>query len=130
MRAGELDLEHDAFLRDMPALHLDVKVRRRAEHRLVITAHAVETFMAFGPGRVVVEPAGAERRHETVEVVRVFESDVFLDLPHPASCRRVHGSPFFAPLCSRRPRNSSCPRRAPPIPGSRSRLARSPGLEN
>ena len=70
----------------MPMLHLDVKVRRRAQHRLVIAADAVEPFVALGPGRVVIKPIGSEGRYETVEIVRVLESDVFLDLPNPASC--------------------------------------------
>src|SRR5439155_19094209 len=91
MSAGKIDLDHVAIFAYMPVLHLDVQVRGRAQHRLVIAAHAVETIMALGPGRVVIEPIGPERRHETVEIVGILESDVFVDLPYPPSCSRVHG---------------------------------------
>src|SRR2546423_3838509 len=91
MRARQLDLEHDGILRDMAVLHLDVKVGRRAQQRLVVGADPLETLVVLGPRRVVIESAGAERRHETVEIVRVLASDVFLDLPEATSCRRVHG---------------------------------------
>jgi len=76
------------------ALHVDVKVRRGLQERLVVAADSVEALVVLGPRFVVVEAGRAEGGHQTVEIVRVLQPDMLFNLPQAACCQGFHVSPY------------------------------------
>ena len=94
VRSRDRALEHDDVVGDMTMLWFDVEIRHRAHQLTVIGPNAVLTPKVLVPRFVVVRRLRPERLHHCVEVVKVLEFDVPIDLlevirPHCFDRHRV-----------------------------------------
>src|SRR5581483_9463611 len=95
MAATDDDLENDRYVARVASLHIDLQVRLRAQQRRIERAHAVAADIIAVPWFVVVTRRAAERRHDAVEVVPVFQPHMLVDKLKPAQfplVGRGHGA--------------------------------------
>jgi hypothetical protein len=79
MRTADDDLHHYTLGCNVTVLHLDCRVRQRAQQLGVVRAHSVAADAVVAPWPIVVSCVWTERRHHSVNVEGVLAPDVFID---------------------------------------------------
>jgi hypothetical protein len=79
MRAANDDLDQNGLVRDVLALYIDLQIRQRTHELRVETPDSIGTLIMFVPGFVVIVGGVAEGAKDCVQVVVVFQANVFFD---------------------------------------------------